>query len=49
MVFGAIASAEAASSPDTKLSVDATVQTPVGDIKLENNYFDDAASKRLFD
>lgn len=32
-----------------KLSGDEIIQTPIGDIHLEDSYFDDAASKRLYD
>ncbi len=32
-----------------QLSGSTTVQTPIGDIKFDNNYFDDVASKRLYD
>ena len=32
-----------------KLHGDETIQTPIGNIELENTYFDDDASKRLFD
>jgi len=32
-----------------KLEGDELIQTPIGDIKLVHNYFDDEASRRLFD
>ena len=32
-----------------KLQGDELIQTPIGDIKLVHNYFDDEASRRLFD
>jgi hypothetical protein len=41
--------AQTVPSSDENLSGDATVQTPIGDIKLQDSYFDDAASKRLYD
>lgn len=34
---------------NSKLHGDETIQTPIGDIKLIDSYFDDAASKRLYD
>ena len=34
---------------DAKLHGDETIETPIGPIELTNSYFDDAASKRLYD
>lgn len=34
---------------DASLHGDETIQTPIGDIELQDSYFDDDASKRLFD
>ena len=40
---------KARSLEDATLQGDETIQTPIGPIKLEDTYFDDDASKRLYD
>jgi hypothetical protein len=46
-----VSPAQAASPPleSATLQGDEVIQTPIGDIELVDNYFDDDASKRLFD
>ncbi len=43
------ADARSVTMGEATLSGDETIQTPVGDIELTDSYFDDDASKRLFD
>jgi len=41
--------AQAMPLEDAKLHGDETIQTPIGEIRLTDSYFDDDASKRLYD
>jgi hypothetical protein len=43
------AKADSVPLKDATLQGDETIETPIGEINLEDNYFDDNASKRLFD
>lgn len=44
-----VAVAQSVPLGQARLWGDETIQTPVGDIKLDDTYFDDDASKRLYD
>jgi hypothetical protein len=44
-----LALAQAVPLSDAKLHGDETIETPIGEIKLEDSYFDGDASKRLYD
>jgi len=49
MTRNSVAQTEARSLEDATLQGDEIIQTPIGPIKLEDSYFDDNASKRLYD
>jgi hypothetical protein len=47
--FSSLARADGMSLTNAKLHGDETIEAPVGPIQLNDSYFDDAASKRLYD
>src|SRR5271170_688485 len=49
MTRNSVAQTEARSLEDATPQGDEIIQTPIGPIKLEDSYFDDNASKRLYD